>query len=182
MTHLDSVLKSRDITLLMKVHIIKAMVFPVVTYSCEKVKVIQLCTTLCDPMDYTIHGTFQARILEWVAFPFSRVSYQPRDQTQVSGIAGGFFTSWAARDCVDHNKPWKSLKEMEISDYLTWLLGNSYASQEETVRTGHGTTDWIQTGKGVCQGCIMSPCLFNLYRVHHEKCQAGWSTSWNQDC
>ena len=59
MTHLDSVLKSRDITLLMKVHIIKAMVFPVVTYSCEKVKVIQLCTTLCDPMDYTVHGILQ---------------------------------------------------------------------------------------------------------------------------
>ena len=57
------------------------------------VKVTQLCPTLCYPMDYTIHGTFQARILEWVAFPFSRVSYQPRDQTQVSGIAGGFFTS-----------------------------------------------------------------------------------------
>ena len=92
-TNLDSMLKSRDITLLMKVHIIKAMVFPVVTYSCEKVKVIQLCTTLCDPMDYTVHGTPQARILEWVAFPFSRGSSQPRDQTQVSHTAGGFFTS-----------------------------------------------------------------------------------------
>ena len=59
MTHLDSVLKSGDITLLMNISIIKAMVFPVVTYSCEKVKVIQSCTTLCDPMDYTVHGILQ---------------------------------------------------------------------------------------------------------------------------
>ena len=58
-----------------------------------KVKVAQLCPTLCDPMDYTVHGILQARILEWVAFPFSRVSSQPRDRTQVSGIAGGYFTN-----------------------------------------------------------------------------------------
>ena len=60
-----------------------------------KVKVSQLCPTFCDPMDYTVHGILQARILDWVAFPFSRGSPQPRDQTQVSRIAGGFFTSWA---------------------------------------------------------------------------------------
>ena len=58
-----------------------------------KVKVAQSCLTLCNPMDYTVHGILQARILEWVAFPFSRTSSQPRDQTQVSSIAGGFFTS-----------------------------------------------------------------------------------------
>ena len=58
-----------------------------------KVKVTQLCPTLCDPLDYTVHGIFRARILEWVAFPFFRGSFQPRDQTQVSHIAGGFFTS-----------------------------------------------------------------------------------------
>ena len=58
-----------------------------------KVKVIQSCPTLCDPMDYTVHGILQARILEWVAFPFSRASSQPRDQARVSHIAGGFFTS-----------------------------------------------------------------------------------------
>ena len=62
----------------------------------------QLCLTLCDPMDYTIHGILQARLLEWVAFPFSRGSSQPRDQTQVSHIAGGFFTSWAAREAQEH--------------------------------------------------------------------------------
>ena len=133
-----------------------------------------------------------------------------------------------AFDCVDHNKLWKILKEMEMPDHLTCLLRNLYAGQEATVRTGHGTTDWSQIRKGVLQGCILSPCLFNLYaellllllvasvvsdsvrshrrlptrlhhpwdspgkntgvgchflyRVHHAKCQTGWSTSWNQDC
>ena len=67
-----------------------------------------------------------------------------------------------AFDCVDHNKLWKILKEMGIPDHLTCLLKNLYASQEATVRTGHGT-DWFQIGNGVCQGCILSPCLFNLY-------------------
>ena len=68
-----------------------------------------------------------------------------------------------AFDCVDHNKLWKILKEMGIPDHLTCLLSNLYAGQEATVRTGHGTTDWFQIRKGVCQGCILSPCLFNLY-------------------
>ena len=68
-----------------------------------------------------------------------------------------------AFDCVDHNKLWKILKEMGILDHLTCLLRNLYAGQEATVRTGHGTTDWFQIGKGVCQGCILSPCLFKLY-------------------
>ena len=68
-----------------------------------------------------------------------------------------------AFDHVDHNKLWKILKEMGITDHLTCLLRNLYAGQEETVRTGHGTTDWFQTGKGVRQGCILSPCLCNLY-------------------
>ena len=68
-----------------------------------------------------------------------------------------------AFDCVDHNKVWKILKEMRVSDHLTCLLRNLYAGQEATVRTGHGTTDWFQVRKGVRQGCILSPCLFNLY-------------------
>ena len=68
-----------------------------------------------------------------------------------------------AFDCVDHNKLWKILKEMGIPDHLTCLLRNLYAGQEATVRTGHGPTDWFQIGKGVRQGCILSPCLFNLY-------------------
>ena len=68
-----------------------------------------------------------------------------------------------SRDCVDHNKLWKILKEIGIPDHLTCLLRHLYAGQEATVRTGHGTTDWFQIGKGVCQGYILSPCLFNLY-------------------
>ena len=65
--------------------------------------------------------------------------------------------------CVDHNKLWKILKEMGIADHLTCLLRNLYTGQEATVRTAHGTMDWFQIRKGVCQGCIFSPCLFNLY-------------------
>ena len=66
-------------------------------------------------------------------------------------------------DCVDHNKLWKFLKEMGIPYHPTCLLRNLYAGQEATVRTGHGTTDWFQIGEGGCQGCILLPCLFNLY-------------------
>ena len=82
-------------------------------------------------------------------------------------------------DCVDHNKLWKILKEMGISDHLTCLLRNLYAGQEATVRTRHGTTDWFQIGKGVCEGCILSPCLFNLHAEYImrnaglEEAQAG---------
>ena len=68
-----------------------------------------------------------------------------------------------AFDCVDHNKLWKILQEMGIPDHFTCLLRNLYAGQEATVGSGHGTIDWFQIGKGVCQGCILSPCLFNLY-------------------
>ena len=80
---------------------------------------------------------------------------------------------------MDYNKVWKILKEMGISDHLTCLLRNLYAAQEATVRTGHGTTDWFQIGKGVRQGCILSPCLFNLYAEYImrnaglEEAQAG---------
>ena len=84
-----------------------------------------------------------------------------------------------AFDCVDHNKLWKILKEMEIPDHMTCLLRNLHAGQEATVRTGHGTTDWFQIGKGVCQGCILSPCLCNFYAEYVmrnaglEEAQAG---------
>ena len=82
-------------------------------------------------------------------------------------------------DCVDHNKLWKILQEMGIPDHLTCLLRNLYADQEETVRTGHGATDWFQIGKGVHQGCILSPYLFNLHAEYImrntglEEAQAG---------
>ena len=91
-----------------------------------------------------------------------------------------------AFDCVDHNKLWKILREMGIPDHLTCLLRNLYACQEATVRTGHKTTDWFQIGKEVHQGCILSPCLFNLYAEYIRR-NAGLdeemidSTSWNQD-
>ena len=84
---------------------------------------------------------------------------------------------------MDHNKLWKILKEMGIPDHLTCLWGNLYSGQEATVRTGHGTTDWFQIGKGVCQGCIVSPCLFNLYAEHIiqnarlDEAQAGVKTA-----
>ena len=91
-----------------------------------------------------------------------------------------YFIDYAkAFDCVDHNKLWKILQEMGIPDHLTCLLRNLYAGQEATVRTGHRTSDWFQTGKGVHQGCILSPCLFNLYAVYImrnsglEEAQAG---------
>ena len=84
-----------------------------------------------------------------------------------------------AFECVDQNKVWEILKEMGIPDYMTYVLRNLYAGQEATVRTGHGTTDWFQYMKGVHQGWILSPCLFNLYPEYImrntglEKAQAG---------
>ena len=84
-----------------------------------------------------------------------------------------------AFDCLDHNKLWKILKEIRIPDHLTCPLRNLYAGEEATVRTGHGTTDWFQIGKGVRQGCILSRCLFNLYaqyimrKAGLEEAQAG---------
>ena len=74
------------------------------------------------------------------------------------------FTDYTtAFDCVDHNELWKLLQEMGIPDHLTCLLSNLYAGQEATVRTGHEITYWFKIGKGVCHGCILSPCLFNFY-------------------
>ena len=84
-----------------------------------------------------------------------------------------------AFDYVDHNKLWKILKEMGVPDHLICLLRNLYAGQEATARSGHGTTDWFQIGKGVLQGCILSPCLFNIYAEYImrnaglEEAQAG---------
>ena len=78
----------------------------------------------------------------------------------------GFTDYTKAFDCVDHSKLWKILKVMGISDHLTCHLRSLYAGQEATVRTRHGTMDWFKIGKGVYQGCILSPCLFNLYAEH----------------
>ena len=85
-------------------------------------------------------------------------------------------------DCVDHNKLWKILQEMGIADHMTYLLRNLYADQEPMVRTGHETIDWFQIGKGVCQGCILPSCIFNLYaeyimrNARLDEAQAGIKT------
>ena len=91
----------------------------------KHVKVAQLCLTLCDPTDYTVHGILQARILEWVSFPFSRGSSQPRDRTQISRVAGGFFTSWATREALI----WSKGDYLEVSVFggftsLKWERGS----------------------------------------------------------
>ena len=100
--------------------------------------------TDCSPPGSSIHGIFQARVLEWDAIVFSDES-AVRLKNRALAIL----------DCVDHNKLWKILKEMGIPDHLICLLRNLYGGQEATVRTGYGTTDWFQIGKGVCQGCIV---------------------------
>ena len=92
----------------------------------------------------------------------------------ISSSVNPFWQSNAkAFDCVDHNKLWKILKDMGIPDHLTCLLRNLYAGQEATVRTGHGTTDWFQIGKGVHQGWMLSPCLFNFYAEYIMRKKAG---------
>ena len=104
-------------------------------------KSLQLCPTLCNPID-----------IRWIiekAREFQKNIY--------------FCFIDYAFDCVDHNKLWKTLKEMGTPDHLTCLLRYLYASQEATVRTGHETTDWLQNEKRVQQSCILSPCLFNSY-------------------
>ena len=147
--------------------------------------VTQLCPTVCDPMKYSlpcssIHGIFQARVQEWVAISFSRGFSRPRDRTQVSLIVGRRFTNWAIREVwkvfLSDFLPffmWKSLKEMGIPDCLFLEKPLEYTSQEATVRTGHGTTDWFQIGKGLRQGGILSPCLFNLYAEYIMR-KLGW--------
>ena len=94
------------------------------------------------------------------------------------------FTDYAkAFDCGDHNKLWKIFQEMGIADHLICLLRYLYAGQEATVKTGHGTTNWFQIGKGVCQGCILSLYLFNFCAEYIMR-NAGLdkAPSWNQDC
>ena len=103
---------------------------------------------------------------------------------QHPGLKNICFTDYTnVDDSVDHTKLWKILKEMEIPDHLTYLLRNLYTGQEATVRTGHGTTDWFKIGKRVCQSCLLSPCLFNLYAEYIMqnadlgKAQAGIKTA-----
>ena len=93
------------------------------------------------------------------------------------------FAKCKAFDCVDHNKVWKILKEMRVSDYLIYVLGNLHAGQEATVIMLHGTTDLFQNGKGLCKGCILSFCLFNFYAEYiMRNARLDEATSWSQDC
>ena len=96
-----------------------------------------------------------------IKLPTSAGSWKKQENYRKTSIC--FIDYAKSFDYVDHNKLWKILKEMGIPDHLTCLLRNLYAGQEATVRTGHGTTDCFQIGKRVRQGCILSPCLFNLY-------------------
>ena len=97
-----------------------------------------------------------------IKLPISIGSYKQQESSRKTSTSA-LLTTPKAFDCVDHNKLWKILQEMRIPDHLTRLLRNLCAGQEATVRTGCGTTDWLQIGKGGHQGCILSPCLFNLY-------------------
>ena len=97
-----------------------------------------------------------------IKLPTSVGSWKKQESSRKTSISA-LLTITKALDCVDHNKIWKILQEMGIPDHLTCLLRNLYAGKEATVRTGYGTTVWFQIGKGVHQGCILSPCLFNLY-------------------
>ena len=94
-----------------------------------------------------------------IKLPASARSWKKQESSRKTSISALLCQSL----CVDHNKLWEILKEMGTPDHLTCLLRNLYAGQEATVRTGHGTTDWFQIGKGVSQGCILSPCLFYFH-------------------
>ena len=100
-----------------------------------------------------------------INLPTSAGSWKKQESSRKTSISA-LLTMPKPFDCVDHKKLWKILKKMGIPDHLTCLLRNLYAGQEATVKTGHGTTDWFQIGKGVHQGCILSPCLFNLYAAY----------------
>ena len=101
--------------------------------------------------------------IHWIIKKAREFQKQTNKQTSKKHIYFCFIDYVKAFDCVDHNKLWKILQEMGISDYLTCLLRNLYAGQKATVRIGHEITDWFQIGKEICQGCILSPYVFNLY-------------------
>ena len=116
-----------------------------------------------------------------IKLPTSTGSWKKQESSRKTSISA-LLTMLKPLTCVDHNKLWKTLKEMGIPDHLTCLLRNLCAGQEATARSGHGTTDRFQIGKGVHQGYILSPCLFNLYAEYITRNAARRNTSWNQDC
>ena len=111
-----------------------------------------------------------------IKLPTSAGSWKKQESSRKTSISALLTKAF---DCVEHNKLWKILKEMGLPGHLTCPFGNLYAGQEATVRTGHGTTDWFQIGKGVHQGCMSLPCLFNFYAEYImrnaglEEAQAG---------
>ena len=140
----------------------------------------------------------QARLQQYVNFQMFKLVLEKAEEPEIKYSSAGsskmqessrktsisaLLTMPKPLTCVDHNKLWKILKEMGIPDHLTCLLRNLDADQEATVRTGHGTTDWFQIRKGVRQGCILSPCLFNLYAEYIMR-NAGLDEAQarNQDC
>ena len=153
--------------------------------------------TPCDPMDCSppgssVHGIFQARVPKWVAMSYTRGSSQPRDRTHVSCIScisRWVLYHWATQEAQDWHVHITVLKMDNkqgpgIPDHLTYLLRNLYAGQEATVRTRHGTMDWFKIVKGIHQGCMLSPCLINLYaeyimwNARLDEAQAGIRIAW----
>ena len=116
-----------------------------------------------------------------IKLPTFAGSPKKQESSRKTSISGSLTTPLTV-DCVDDNKLWKILQEMEIPGHLTCLLRNLYAGQEATVRTGHGKTDWFQIGKGVHQGCILSPCLFNVYAEYIMQNAGLDEEKGNQDC
>ena len=115
---------------------------------------------------------FEKAVEPEIKLPTSAGSSQEQENSR-KNIYFCFIDYAKVFDCVDHNKLWKILKKMGIPDHLTCLLRSLYAGQEARVRTGHGTTKWFQIGKGVCQSCILSPCLFNFYAEYIMR-TLGW--------
>ena len=189
------------------------------SHAAAAAKSLQLCPTLCDPIDSSptdspVPGILQARILEWVVISFFNArkwKVKVKSLSRVWLLATPWTVAHQAPPSMGFSRQeyWSGVplpspgqqpcsdvigspelllmrglntayvKEMGIPDHLTCLLRNLYAGQEATVRTGHGTTDWFQIGKGVCQGCILSPCLFNFHAEYImrnaglEEAQAG---------
>ena len=198
---LISILESIGITLPTKVHIVEGMFFPVVMYGCEswtiknsehwRIDTFKLqCWRGLSRVPWTARRSNQSILKE------INPEYSLEPEMKLATSAGSSKKQESSRKTsisalLTMPKPltvwitinWKILKEMGIPDHLTCLLRNLYAGQEATVRTGRGTPDWFQIGKGVRQGCILSPCLFNLYAEYiMRNSWAGRSTSWNQDC
>ena len=156
--------------------------FKTLTCDCEIVCIVSfVCHFLLYIIESKIKREYPENIGTELTFLSSYFGLSELRTGKLWNIYFCFIDYAKAFDCVDHSKLWKILKGMGIPDHLTCLLRNLYAGQEAAIRTGHGTTDWFQIGKGVHQGCILSPCLFNLYAEYIMR-NTGRSTSWNQDC